>query len=375
VISRKGLGTLSLFTTLLALIITCCPISVVAEEVYIHTWPTQGPSGIYIEVGGCGFTYYATVTIYFDDKVVGTATTTYYGCFWTFIQVPETTIGRHTITAKDEIGITASTTFTVTKPRIVLSQTTGPAGVEITIWGTGLGSYLVYTLKFDEIVLETPLFTDETGAVELTTRIPSSATIGKHNLTLLYIGLYYEHYGAKYIIYAPTTKIIAYAEFEVTSGVATTRDIEALRASLEDLKKALTTLNETVAKLASDISALKELATIVFTINATLSRKIASEVERLEEQISSLNVKLNEARDLLESLKVELSSRISEVRGELNSKTQELYNKTQEQASIVEGLREEQATTKLISIAATAMALIAIGLGVFGVRALKPGRS
>jgi len=291
-------------------------------------------------------------------------------------------------------------------------------------------------MKFDEIVLETPLFTDEAGAVELTTRVPSSATIGKHNLTLLYIDFYREYDKVKYIIYAPTTKIIAYAEFEVTSGVATTRDIEALRASLEDLKKILIALNENVTKLVSDISALrenltayinneilrinnrvsdltnellrinntvstlniamqqlslkaadldnalksleaqlskvrdelKELATIVSTINATLSKKIASDVERLEEQISSLNVKLKEARDLLESLKVELSSRISEVRSEL-------YNKTQEQASIVEGLREEQVTTKLISIVAIAMALVAIGLGVFRARALKPGRS
>jgi len=59
--------------------------------------------------------------------------------------VPETTIGTHAITAKDAKGITASTTFTVTKPRMVLSQTTGPAGVEITISGTGLGLYQVYT--------------------------------------------------------------------------------------------------------------------------------------------------------------------------------------------------------------------------------------
>jgi len=83
--SKKGLRTLSLFITLLALTITCCPVSVVAERAYIYTWSTQGPSGIYIEVWGYGFTNYTTVTIYFDDKVVGTDTTDYYGCFWTLI--------------------------------------------------------------------------------------------------------------------------------------------------------------------------------------------------------------------------------------------------------------------------------------------------
>jgi hypothetical protein len=53
----------------------------------------------------------------------------------------------------------------------------------------------------------------------------------------------------------------------------------------------------------------------------------------------------------------------------------ELYNKTREQASIVEGLREEQATTKLMSIVAIVMALIATGLGIFRARALRPERS
>jgi predicted nucleic acid-binding Zn-ribbon protein len=429
--SKKKSRILSLFTILLALIIACCTVSVVSEQAYIYTSPTQGPPGIYIEVWGYGFSNYTTVTIYFDDKVVGTATTNEYGYFSTLIQVPETTIGTHTITAKDAKGITASTTFTVTKPRIVLSQTSGPAGTEITISGVGLGPYQVYTLKFDEIVLETPLFTNEAGAVELTTRIPSSAIVGKHNLTLLYIGFYYEYYGVKYILYTPTTKIIAYAEFEVTSGAATTYDVEALRASLEDLKKTLSALSENVTKLVSDINALrenlttcinmisylsstvsylanellrinssvsvlnttmlqlsskiavlesilkgleeqlstvrdglKELNTTLSTINTTLSLRIVSEVKRLEEQIDSLDTRLKEASRSLEALKEELSSKILESRSEL-------YNKIQEQSSNIESLRGEQATTKLISIVAVAVALIAIGLEVLGTRIFR----
>jgi chaperonin cofactor prefoldin len=218
--------------------------------------------------------------------------------------------------------------FKYLKLRMVLSQTTGPAGVEITISGTGLGPYQVYTLKFDEIVLETPLFTDEAGAVELTTRVPSSAIIGKHNLTLLYIGFYYEYDKVKYIIYAPMTKIIAYAEFEVTSGVATTRDIEALRASLEDLKKALTTFNENVTKLASDISALRENLTAyinneILRINSRVS-DLTNELFRINNTVSTLNITINitiqqlslNPTDLDNALK-SLEAQLSKVRDEL----------------------------------------------------------
>jgi uncharacterized repeat protein (TIGR02543 family) len=49
--------------------------------------------------------------------------------------------------AKDAEGLTASTTFTVTKPRMTLPPTSGPAGVNVTISSTELGSYQMYTLK------------------------------------------------------------------------------------------------------------------------------------------------------------------------------------------------------------------------------------
>ena len=343
---------------------------VVASPEYLSVYPDNGPSGIWVEVYGSGFSKSTSVTIYFDDKVVGATETNEYGSFLTFIQIPETSVGVHTIIARDAKGLTASTTFTVTKPRITVSPTSGPAGVEVAISGTGLGPFQVYTLKFDEMVLETPLFTDRGGALELTIRVPKSAVVGKHNFTLVYIGFYYEYYYPYYrmrgILYVPTTKIMTYATFEVTSGVATSYDVSMLKTSLEELRRSIATLNGSVVKIINDVNTLKEnvravaesieklnvkdqelssrisvlnqsligvigelkglemqlsrvrgdlekLASTLSTVNTTLSRMLVKEVTRLNETLNMLEAKLKQAREDLEVLKGALNTNVKEL--------------------------------------------------------------
>jgi len=258
----------------------------------------------------------------------------------------------------------------LTKPRITISLTSGPAGVEVAISGTGLGPFQVYTLKFDEIVLETPLFTDRGGALELTIRVPRSAVVGKHNFTLVYIGFYYGYYYPYYrmrsILYVPTTKIKTYAIFEVTSGAATSYDVSMLKTSLEELRRSLATLNGSVVKIIDDVNTLKEnmravaesieklnvkdqelssrisvlnqsligvigelkglevqlsrvrsdlekLASTLSTVNTTLSRMLVKEVTRLNETLNMLEAKLKQAREDLEVLKGTLNTNVKEL--------------------------------------------------------------
>jgi len=85
---------------------------VVASPEYLSVYPDNGPSGIWVKVYGGGFSKSTSVTIYFDDKVVGATETNEYGSFWVFIQIPETSVGMHTIVARDAKGLTSSTTFT-----------------------------------------------------------------------------------------------------------------------------------------------------------------------------------------------------------------------------------------------------------------------
>jgi hypothetical protein len=259
---------------------------VVASPEYLSVYPDNGPSGIWVVVSGGGFSKSTMVTIYFDDKVVGVTTTNEDGSFRVLIQVPETSVGVHIIVARDAKGLTASTTFTVTKPRITISPTSGPAGVEVAISGTGLGPFLMYTLKFDEMVLETPLFTDGGGALELTIRVPKSAVVGVHNFTLVYIGRYIQHpSGIKDVLYAPTTKIITYAIFEVISGAATSYDVSTLKTSLEELRRSLATLNKSVVKIINDVNTLKENMSAV----AESIEKLNDKDKELSLSISFLN--------------------------------------------------------------------------------------
>jgi hypothetical protein len=144
----KILRIQAILFALFILLTISLPKSAIANPAYIYVYPTnQGPSGIWVRVNGWGFHNYTLVTIYFDDKIVGSVNTYARGYFYIWFQIPETNAGIHTIIAKDAEGLTASTTFTVTKPRMTLPSTSGPAGVNVTISSTELGSYQMYTLK------------------------------------------------------------------------------------------------------------------------------------------------------------------------------------------------------------------------------------
>jgi uncharacterized protein YoxC len=365
----KILRIQAILFALFILLTISLPKSAIASPAYIYVYPTnQGPSGIWVGVNGWGFHSFTSVTIYFDGKIVRSTDT--YGdgsIYYVWIQIPETSVGIHTITAKDTEGITASTAFTVTEPRMTLSPTSGPAGVEVTISGAGLGSYQMYTLKFDEIVLETPLFTDESGILpELTVKIPKSTIVGKHNFTLLYIG-FYQRLGigiqSRTPVYAPSTKLMVYATFEVTSGVATSYDVNALKASLEEVKNSLASLSEKVASISSDVNVLKEnlrvLSEDVKSKFESLNARINDEVSRLNNAISTQALQFNAK---ISNLTAYVNGEILKIRIVLTNLTNRVGD---EFSRLNEKIKDAGAFMTNIGVADAILAAIAIGLAVF----------
>jgi len=369
----KILRIQALLFALFILLTISLPKSAIASPAYTYVTyitidPTdQGPSGIWVAIDGYGFHNFTLVTIYFDDKIVGSVYTAFDVNFHgVWIQIPETNVGTHTITAVDAKGLAASKTFTVTKPLMTLSPTSGPAGIEVTISGTGLGPYQVYTLKFDGIILETPLFTDKSGALpELSVKIPESTTVGKHNLTLFYVGYYWGGRGPypKDTMYAPSTKLMAYATFEVTSGVATSYDVNALKASLEEVKNSLTSLSEKVASISSDVNVLKEnlraLGEDVKSKFESLNARINDEVSRLNNAISTQALQFNAK---ISNLTAYVNGEILKIRIVLTNLTNRVGD---EFSRLNEKIKDAGAFMTNIGVADAILATIAIGLAVF----------
>jgi uncharacterized protein YoxC len=364
----KILRIQAILFALFILLTISLPKSAIASPAWIEIYPTnQGPSGIWVGVDGFSFHNFTLVTIYFDDKIVGSAYTFYGNFYNVWFQIPETNAGVHTITAVDAKGLTASITFIVTKPLMTLSPTSGPAGIEVTISGTGFGPYQMYTLKFDGIILETPLFADvSSGALpELTVKIPESATVGKHNLTLFYVGYYWSGKGTypKTPVYAPSTKLMAYATFEVTSGVATSYDVNALKASLEEVKNSLTSLSEKVASISSDVNVLKEnlraLGEDVKSKFESLNARINDEVSRLNNAISTQALQFNAK---ISNLTAYVNGEILKIRIVLTNLTNRVGD---EFSRLNEKIKDAGAFMTNIGVADAILATIAIGLAVF----------
>ena len=91
-----------------------------------------------VEVSGTEFAPNDTVTIYFDNEIVDTATTLTDGSFTGFFDVPESVSGSHTIKAEDTDGGVATATITV-EPKIALDIVEGPGGTKVTVTGAGFG--------------------------------------------------------------------------------------------------------------------------------------------------------------------------------------------------------------------------------------------
>jgi hypothetical protein len=139
--------------------------------------PTSGPNGTKVTVNGTGFNASATITTYFDDVPVTTATvvvtTDPTGAFSTSFDIPSSSGGTHQIKASDGTN-TDTKTFTVTAT-ISISPTSGYVGMKVTVTGTGfLASKSDVTILFNNVLVKTTL-TDTKGVLSTSFDVPAKA--------------------------------------------------------------------------------------------------------------------------------------------------------------------------------------------------------
>jgi len=154
--------------------ITTAPFTVIGRAITLS--PSAGCVGDTVTVDGTGFASGSTVTLYFDDASVGTATTDADGSFddATFT-VPESYVGTHTVKGEDDNDNYATADFTVS-PKVTLTPASGSAGDTITVNGTGFKSSASVTIYFGSTSLGTATtningsFTDNTITIPSTSR-------------------------------------------------------------------------------------------------------------------------------------------------------------------------------------------------------------
>ena len=138
--AKSGLGStlaLSLFTVL-------------AAEIWLG--PDDGVVGTELTIDGKGFYADKVVTVYYDNRMLGTEAAKATGEFSYSFTIPDSTAGEHTILAKDAEGNSADAEFEVI-PSITLSSTSGAVGSILIISGKGFGSRngLAVYFKYNEV--------------------------------------------------------------------------------------------------------------------------------------------------------------------------------------------------------------------------------
>ena len=157
-----------------------------AQELTIS--PESGSAGMWVTVVASGFAPRATLIVDFDSVAVTTkpslVTTDDNGNATFMMLIPPAGGGVHLVTATDGIN-TCNDSF-VFSSGVSLSPNSGPVGTRITIWAKGATSH-VLDVRFDGITVVTNpavVLTDMNGNAKFVLVIPSTATIGSHEITI-----------------------------------------------------------------------------------------------------------------------------------------------------------------------------------------------
>ena len=145
--------------------------------------PTTGAPGTTVTVTGTGFGASMPITIKYNGVPVTTnpaaISTDANGSFSASFSVPTCTAATYQAEASDGTG-SDSTEFTV-KAAVSLSPTSGNAGTQITVSGTGFAASGTVTISYDATQVATGSIT-ATGTFSVTFTAPSS-TGGSHTIT------------------------------------------------------------------------------------------------------------------------------------------------------------------------------------------------
>jgi len=134
--------------------------------------PDEGPVATEVEITGTEFSSRDDIIIEYDGDEVdieGDDETDSYGEFVSFILIPESTAGIHTITITVS-GSEVEAEFTV-EPEVILSPTSGEADTTVTVSGTGFGRREEVTIYFNNTGLATAT-ADGQGSFDFTFSVP-----------------------------------------------------------------------------------------------------------------------------------------------------------------------------------------------------------
>ena len=157
----------------------------------ITVTPGQGPVGATVTVSGTGFSVSSTVGLVFDGVTItscasGSLTTSGTGTFSCTFTVPGGTSGT-SVNATDGSGQYATSTFTVTTPKITVTPGQGPVGATVTVSGTGFSVSSTVGLVFDGVTITScasgSLTTSGTGTFSCTFTVPGGTSGTSVNAT------------------------------------------------------------------------------------------------------------------------------------------------------------------------------------------------
>ena len=259
--------------------------------------PDRGHAGSIVLVYGSGFTPYSNITIYFDAGVVGETVADDYGGFYTYIQVPLDAVpGQHIIRAEDSFGLEKSTEFLVTQPRIAVSPSSGAIETRVSISVEGLTPYEAYIVKFDDITLYPYLLSDGEGTISIEATIPA-ATKGDHYIRIIYAPAFWG------FLVEPIE--VVKARFEITNGVATTKDIQELRDLINGLDSKIDDVNETLYSL------VLELKNNIISVNQSLTNYIDEQIGMLRDTVNDLAANIKSLAVMLDEFEGEARENIT----------------------------------------------------------------
>jgi hypothetical protein len=150
--------------------------------------PTSGNVDAQVTVNGKGFRASAAITVSFAGVQVSTTPATIMtdlsGNFTATFRVPSAASGAHAVTATGSLGNTASADFTVT-PSTALSPTSGPAGAQVTVNGTGFAANSAVAIAYDGTLQTTNpsnVTTSAAGSFSAIFSVPLPSTTGAHTV-------------------------------------------------------------------------------------------------------------------------------------------------------------------------------------------------
>ena len=150
--------------------------TVIAAEITLDE--DTGTVGTKIKITGVDFADDETITVQYDgvdqEIVSGDDETDNRGEFTTYINIPLSYAGEHTITVEDDAGNEAEATFTV-ESKMTLGKEEGAPGESFLINGDGFGEDSELTIKFGGAVIAV-YETDFRGSFEILVEVPVKAS-------------------------------------------------------------------------------------------------------------------------------------------------------------------------------------------------------